>query len=47
MVLKGIELATTGRRRRVVTDLMTRQKALPAAIGVAASTLATGPRTLD
>jgi transposase len=47
VVLNEVELATTGWRRRVVTDLTTRQKALLGAIGVAETSFATGPRTLD
>jgi hypothetical protein len=47
VVLNEIELATTGRRRRVVTDQTARQKALLEAIGVAEAPFAKGPRTLD
>ena len=47
VVLNEIELATTGWRRRVVTDLTARQKALLGAIGVPEAPFAAGPRTLD
>jgi transposase len=47
IVLNDIELATTGWRRRVVTDMTDRQRALLGAIGVAGALFAVGPRTLD